>query len=337
MEGGGNSALLFINNKMNFEIKEITSLSNYQIIVDLWNKEYEFVYPLTTGLVNKNLSNMNSNASFIAVVDNEVVGFIIGKTSNSYINSYIANYADNAWISLIYVCPKYRKNGIGSALIEAVTKIFKKLNCKIIYVGRDLYNFFPGIPEDLKQFQKFFIDHGFTIGGLTHDLISRTYTKLDITNNQYTFRTGTLEDKENILKFLYETFPGRWYFEGVEYFKEGGSGKEYMLCLNENNEVIAFAKIGLFDSSEVHSSYSMNFKARFNKLGGIGPLGVAHAYRGKGLGKDIVVAAKNMLIDYSSSDFIIDWTGLLEFYRKMGFEVWKVYSYTYKELGKENI
>jgi hypothetical protein len=50
------------------------------------------------------------------------------------------------------------------------------------------------------------------------------------------------------------------------------------------------------------------------------------------LGYDIVAASVNALVEAGVSDIIIDWTGLLDFYRKLGFEVWKSYSYLYKKV-----
>ena len=81
------------------------------------------------------------------------------------------------------------------------------------------------------------------------------------------------------------------------------------------------------------TSYSLTWRKRFVALGGIGPLGVDASYRNKHIGYDIVAYAHNVLIDNNVSDIIIDWTGLLDFYRQFGFEVFKSYFY----MAKHNI
>ena len=79
-------------------------------------------------------------------------------------------------------------------------------------------------------------------------------------------------------------------------------------------------------------SFSLTWRARFSNLGGIGPLGIDPNYRKKHLGYDIVSSAVNHLIDEGAEQIIVDWTGLLEFYRHMGFEVWKSYFYSSKKI-----
>ena len=96
--------------------------------------------------------------------------------------------------------------------------------------------------------------------------------------------------------------------------------------------ICAFAKIGLPTTDILLTSYSLTWRKRFVALGGIGPLGVDASYRNKHIGYDIVAYAHNVLIDNNVSDIIIDWTGLLDFYRQFGFEVFKSYFYMAKTI-----
>ena len=80
-------------------------------------------------------------------------------------------------------------------------------------------------------------------------------------------------------------------------------------------------------------SYSLTWRNRFSALGGIGPLGVDISYRKRNLGYDIVAFANNILIDNNVSEIIIDWAGLLDFSRRMNFEVFKSYFYMSKHLN----
>ena len=75
-------------------------------------------------------------------VDNgKVVGFIISKIYDN--NPIMSKYIDKGWISLLYVSRNYRKQGIGSKLLELAEEEFKKRSIKGILFGADYNNFFP--------------------------------------------------------------------------------------------------------------------------------------------------------------------------------------------------
>ncbi len=314
---------------------EIVSIKNYNFLdklYELWNNEYKEIFPISKELFERNLSNLYIDASFIALENNNPVGFVISKIWNDEYK--IKGYEDCGWINLIYVSPQFRKKGIGSALLKNAESEFDKKNKSVIYIGRDYLNYFPGLPCDLKNSLEWFKNRGYSNPYDTYDLISSKNKDLKpLRNNTFEFRPANINDKVELINFMNRNWPGRWTKEVVDYFNNGGTGREYLLCL-DNNEICAFAKVGYPNTDEILISYSLTWRERFKKLGGIGPLGVDKEYRGRHLGSDIVIYAKNVLIENKVSDIIIDWTGLLDFYRPLGFEVWKSYYYLTK-LKKE--
>lgn len=301
-------------------------------IYQIWNDEYGNIYPISAELFNRNIENLYPKASYVAIKDEQIIGFVIGKVwHDSYV---IKNYNGIGWISLIYVTPKYRKQGIGSALLDKATEALKEYGVHTINLGKDYNNFFPGLPIDLTKYRTWFEKRGFEFTYQTHDLITRNNkNKFKIVNNNYKFTSALCFDKNLVIKFIETYWPGRWTKEAVDYYNNGGNGNEYLLCLNDKNEICGFAKVCFPNTLEKHMSYSLTWRTRFEALGGIGPLGIAPDLRGQHLGYDIVAASVNTLIEYGVSEIIIDWTGLLEFYRKLGFEVWKAYSYLYKTIN----
>lgn len=313
---------------------EIINLNKYEKLNDLyriWNAEYGNIYPITAELFNRNIENVYMKASYVAVDNGKLIGFVIGKIWH---DSYeIKGYDDIGWISLIYVLPKYRKLGIGSNLLDLCIKAFQEYGVHIINLGKDYCNFFPGLPIDLVKYQGWFQKRGFEFTYQTHDLITRiSNNKLRIVNENYRFTSAYGFNKDLVINFIKEYWPGRWTKEAIDYYDNGGNGNEYLICLNDKNEICAFAKVCYPTTSVKHMSNSHTWRARFDALGGIGPLGVAPSYRGQHLGCDIVAASVNCLVDARASEIIIDWTGLLDFYRKLGFEVWKSYSYLFKKI-----
>ena len=306
-------------------------------IYNLWNNSYQSIYPIDEALFNRNVSNIYEHSSFYVLNDNDqLVGFVLAKIWNDEFK--INGYDDSAWISLIYVDPQYRNQGIGTKLLDLVEKEMRQLGKKVLYLGKDYLNYFPGLPIDLKNNKSWFEKKGFKYTYDTCDLIKnvreKEESKLQLRNNNYIFRTACLKDKEELINFIHQNWPGRWEKEAIDYFQNGGEGEEYCIAL-DNNKICAFAKIGYPKTKIMEISYSLTWRNRFKSLGGIGPLGVDSQYRKRNLGYDIVAFANNVLIEKNVQEIIIDWTGLLDFYRKLGFEVFKSYAYMTKELNKE--
>lgn len=319
------------------KIIDLTKYEKLEDIYILWNKIYGNIYPITNELFERNLSNASLENSYVAIDENEnLIAFIICKFWNDEFE--ISTYNDSCWISLFCVDTKYRNQGIGSKLLELVENKAIDLNKKKIYLGKDYNNYFPGLPVDLKSSTNWFCKRGFTKTYDTYDLIKvincHSLDKISMKNVEFLFRTATIDDKDELVDFVHRNWPGRWEKEIRDYFKMGGNGEEYAIAV-DNGIICAFAKMGLPTTKTSLISYSLTWRKRFNKLGGIGPLGVDISYRKKYLGYDIVAYANNVLIDKGVTDIIIDWTGLLDFYRRMGFEVFKSYSYMIKELKKD--
>jgi len=56
------------------------------------------------------------------------------------------------------------------------------------------------------------------------------------------------------------------------------------------------------------------------ELGGVGPLGVNESERGKGYGPAIGSGSCQVI-----NNIVIDWTNLVSFYKKLGFDIFKSY------------
>ena len=316
------------------EYIKLSQFKNKIDIINLWNKEYYKIYPISEELFMRNSSNLADELSYVAIDERgNLVGFILSKIWEDKFK--ITSYDDTCWINLIYVVPKSRRLGIGSKLLELVEKEAEKIGKKNLYLGRDYCNYFPGLPVDLKNSCPWFEKKGFVRPYDTFDLIKNidnpSLDKLKLRNDSYIFRISTLSDKDDLIAFMKKNWPGRWLKELIDYYENGGDGKEYVIAL-DNNNICAFAKIGYPNTDISLISYNMTWRNRFKALGGIGPLGVDTSYRKRNLGYDIVAFANNVLIDNKVSNIIIDWTGLVDFYRLMGFEVFKSYYYMNKTL-----
>lgn len=303
----------------------------------LWNDELGFIFPISEELMQRNTYDTQGfleEYSYVAVINEEPVGFVINKIwSHEY---QLEAYLNTGWISLIYVKKEFRNQGIGSELLNKSLSAFKSFNCNKVFLGRDYQNFFPGLPVDLKAHVKWFAKRGFSGLYDTNDLVNnkldskyelRTY----LDNLNYTIRLGNKNDLPKIDAFFKKNFPSRWHVEYLDYVSNGGNGFEYLICLDPEENVCGFCKIQTFDTPINLIGYSLTWRNRFDRIGGVGPLGVDKDYRHKNIAYNLLVSAINELIDRNCQKAIIDWTNLMELYRKFGFEIWK--SYTYLQLN----
>ncbi|HHU81180.1 MAG TPA: GNAT family N-acetyltransferase [Acholeplasmataceae bacterium] len=320
------------------KIKKLLETSDYKPLIDLWNHEFGFIYPISEELFYRNVvksDDVLDEGSYTVVDDNDqVIGFIVTKVWNRPFP--IPAYEDRAWISLIYVIPKERKKGIGTLLLNKAESEIKRLGKRTIQIGRDCENFFPGVPFDMKGSYKWFINRGYDAIGETNDLIrsvTNNLTLIPTKDIDYEVRFATRSDRDKIIKFMEKNFPGRWQYEVTDYFDAGGTGREYLIAI-DNDNVIGFTRVNDQSTLDELINYNLTWRNRFSALGGIGPLGVDADYRKQNLGFHMVATAVNSLIERKVSDIIIDWTSLVDFYRKFGFEVWKSYKYFEKKEEK---
>lgn len=313
--------------------------------LNIWNEDIGFIYPISHDMFKEKSIDcryFSKEASFVIKEEEKVIGFIISKVFKD--NQNIPKYQNIGWISLIFVKREYRKRGYGNILLTRAEEEMKKLGVLTIMVGSDIHNFFPGIPNDFDNTTDvFFKNRGYDMGYYTHDLIKKLshddlikYSSYN--NNEYyegstlkkvELRYGTIDDKDDLLEFLHRVFFGRWYDEGVEYFDNGEIEKEYLIA-KVDNKVVGFLRVNNCLIKE--TSYNINWKGRFDKLVGFGPLGVDPEYRHHGIAKMLLYYAISDSYKNGYTDAMIDWTGLVTYYQKLGFETWKCYQYAKKKL-----
>ena len=207
-------------------------------------------------------------------------------------------------------------------------------NGRKLVIGKDIGNFFPGVPTDFDNLTDTWLEkRGFIGKRYTHDLICYEPQVYPLINKGIHYTYCNDERKEQLINFLQKNNWKRWAYEADDYFKNKTKCDEesYIIGL-ENDIIVSFVKINTFKMNM--TPYNVLFQERFNNLGGIGPLGVDNQLRKKGLGADMMSVAISKLKEKGIEDIMIDWTGLMEIYYKYGFEVWK--SYKYMETLKKN-
>ncbi|HLQ71199.1 MAG TPA: GNAT family N-acetyltransferase [Bacillota bacterium] len=308
-------------------------------LVALWNRELEKDFPMRPALFEQNSfddDNICIESSLIAVNErDEVVGFVVAKRWQELLG--VEMNREMGWIQVLLVDDNYRNRGIGSHLLSHAENTLKSKGIKKVSLGRDPKHYFPGIPSDYENVAQWFIKKGYQKQGhgTDYDLICK-YDQDDKKSAKIPSIEGVQfsimekNDKADLLAFLHRSFPGRWEYESTYYFTHEVDGREFVV-LKKNNKIIGFCRIN--DAQSPIIAQNVYWAPLFDdELGGIGPLGIDANERKQGYGLAIVEAGIAFLRKRGIKRIVIDWTGLVDFYSKLGYEIWKSYDNYGKKL-----
>ncbi|TFB24415.1 GNAT family N-acetyltransferase [Filobacillus milosensis] len=314
--------------------KNLTRKDSKQI-VECWNRNIGNLFPMTEKLFIQNSLNdynLDPDASIVIKDGELIVGFIIAKHYQESIDFGIPSHIAN--IQVLLVDKEYRQQGIGKNLLNKCLDTLSKKGKKEVRLGRDTWHYFPGVPVEYEDTRSWFEKQGFSRGRYIDTDMSRSFSKDEpfeqLQNPDADFSILKPEDQDELCEFMKANFPGRWDYEVNKYFELGGTGRDFVV-LRIDGAIQGFCRMN--DEVTPFIGCNVNWAGVFDgKVGGIGPLGVNKDVRGNGLGLDVVKAGMNTLRERGIDHIIIDWTGLVDFYKKVGFDVFKQYGTYYKKL-----
>ncbi len=302
-------------------------------LVALWNKELAVDFPMREELFKQNSFddvNICYDSSYMAVDDQDrVIGFVVAKRWQEEID--VNMDLKKGWIQVLLVDSAHRGKGIGTALLERVEADLKSNGIAEIQLGGDPFHYFSGIPDHYQAAQKWAEKQGFNKRIDTYDLINHLDKKYDLPGDDtITFSILKKEEEADLISFLERCFPGRWVYETMKYFEMNGDGREFVVT-KKKGQIIGFCRIN--DSQSPFIAQNVYWSPLFNQeVGGIGPLGIDANEQKQGYGLAIVQAAMAYLQQRNIETIIIDWTILVDFYKKLDFDPWKIYGVYLKDI-----
>lgn len=304
-------------------------------MVALWNETLGEDFPMRKELFKQNTikdKNVCCVSSRMVLDDSgKVIAYLIAKRWQEEIDVAVDPDRMSGWIQIVLVAKEYHNQGIGTKLLEHAEMELRHQGVQKIYLGSDLRHYFPGIPRAYKATQTWFERRGYDRQGEEVDLIQH-YGPDQVVKfperNDVEFSLLQPEEATAFITFLHRSFPGRWEYEAINYFKNGGTGREFAVLKKANN-IVGFCRIN--DAKSPHIGPNVYWAPLIDcELGGVGPLGIDEAERGHGYGLSIVEAGIAFLRARGIQDIVIDWTDLITFYEKLGYDVWKRYR-TYRK------
>lgn len=312
---------------------QYVTIRNYKhsnSLYKLWNSEFKKIFPIDKALYKKKILdnvNLNKDASFVALYDNEPVGFIFIKTWLK--ESGFFDDSKTAHISLIFVKKEVRHMGIGSDMLNlAITEIKKHHTIEKIEIGNEISGVFPGIPSEINNAPLFFLNKGFVLTDTVVDMIRVLRTGFD---SQYDKKDldiaiATEEEKDYILKLCVDNKLGSEAYIINQYFDNGGTGRRIVVG-TKNGKMVAFVR---FDEKNT-LPFKINSFLKDKKLGSIVAVVVDENYKEEAYEEVMVQATRRYLVQRGCKKVIVLATSDVKFYKQLGFSVLRYYQkYQYK-------
>lgn len=299
--------------------------ANFEAIAGLWRRFFPAPYHLPAATLRRHTVQhplFDWGGSCLDVSsDGEIRGALAIKKSATPA-LYEGQDPDAAHITaLVFSDPVVAVDLLGYA-----KRVLYQRGVQRLVFGQDGDHLFPGCPEDVPALKSVLVVEGFDEGPPVYDMeveVSRVSPPAAVPGDAE-MRPATPEDVHLIHEFLAREFPGRWRYDVIRKCIDDGEAGG-IFCAFQGGEAAGFAMTQTAECQRPiggalwHGSLGPKWAA-------IGPVGVAKAMRGKGLGLALMQGALCHLKEQGRKRAVVDWTGITGFYERLGFEVWRTYS-----------
>lgn len=317
--------------------------------VELWNARHP-AFRIDRRLVEQNVYAPFDGLDVTAwgcYDDGDLTGFALAKTLTRPVDDYVG--PEYGWISLLAVAPDADDTrAVGRRLLDAAETGLAATGVETVRFGGDPGNFLPGLPSALDDAYAGTLasagyERGRTFFDLTRDLssfespdrVERVRTRdpdlaVERVAPDFAVERVGPDAVGDLLGFLDAQFPGRWQYEAENVVRRPGGPDDYWLLRNAGTPV-GFARTNAPSSGYRGPNANWGWRLGDDHCG-LGPLGIHEEYRGRGWGLSMLSEILDSLREEGYDHVVVDWTDLLDYYAKLGFEPWREYDVMRKEL-----
>lgn len=249
-------------------------------VVDLWNECCTFDPITIQKFRNQALfdDNFNHELCLVALIEDEVVGFILAtKRKFPFLEKGLE--AHKAWINVLFVKEKYRRQKIAQKLLDQIEEKLLALGAsEIILATYSPHYFFAGLdPEHYPEAIAFFEKNGYQSGSMHYSMgrdlhgykmSLKTLEKKKMAEEKgYAFIPFDAKYSLELLDFLKDEFGASWKYNALCAMRQNNAEERIVLALNPEGKICGCANRAIDGSQE-----------RF------GPIGIAESERNNGLG-----------------------------------------------------
>ncbi len=309
-------------------------------VLRLWETTIGARYPLRADVLELSLAADPTTTvrAAVAEVDDGVAGFAFAGACLGE-QPELESLRHGLWLQAVVVSPDRRRLGLGRALVRTVVEVGRIVAATQVQAGGGLHYLWPGVPDDLEDAGPFLTSLGFAFDPhVSYDLRGDVSdVRVDATTGRVLAAEGltvvpaTPSDRAALLAFILAEFGPDWWHDTRYFLDGGGSPSEQLLLVDARRAIRGFARIHLPASRP--PGWPMFWRGAASGAGGLGPIGVAEALRGRGLGRALLVSALDRLRTLGSTDIVIDDTTLLGYYGPHGFSPWMTYRHAVAPIG----
>jgi predicted N-acetyltransferase YhbS len=301
-------------------------------VVQLWNGAIGASFPLLEEVIHQLLERNPSyrpEDALVAWSQGEPIGFAYAGLHRSRAPE-MESYRQRAFLHAVVVGAGWRRRGIGTRLAMQALLPARERGVARIEAGGGMFYLWPGVPAELPEAMPFCIALGFEPGTESFDLHGDV-ARLDSNEARARLESDGLridaageDDRGPLLAFLLGEFGGEWWHETGWFLAQGGSPSDFLLLRGRSDAILGLARIHTPLGRPIGPPHFWSGRRPAN-AGGLGPIGVASALRGRGLGLVLLTLALDRLRTDGLADVVIDSTSLMGFYGRLGFEPWITY------------
>lgn len=295
------------------------------MLVSLWNEAFQGRYPIMPALWEANTAgdpSFRPEDLIVAVEADRPVGFAMTKRFREDVPGCEVARDEFGYLPLLAVAPDRQRQGLGSALLAEAEARLKADGAKWLTVGGSFNHFFPGVPESSPEALAFFRARdymfGQTVWDVRRDLSAGEPLKTPTISSLASFKLYGPDEREAINDYMEAEFKGRWSRDVAHYLASDKPGAVVALLMK--GEIAGFAML-----HPPGSTGALRWAGFDPHVAALGPIGISRSLRSHGFGLALLVEGLRWLERRGARNTVIDWTTILGFYAKVGFEPWLSY------------
>jgi len=237
-----------------------------------------------------------------------------------------------AGLLLIMVEPRSQRQGVGTKLLKHVEKTLTASGVQELTLGFGSAGeyFWPGAPVDHSSAWPFFRKNGWPEHERSFDLIrglehysTPLWVNERVAKADITLRLAHAKDSRALMRFEEAHFPV-WasFFQSTV---QEERHRNILLAQRHDGSIVGT----LLLQADEPVLWSRDLGVCF---GSLSVLGVAPEQQGRGAGIALASRAMEIIKERGGSGCYIQWTGLVDWYGKLGIEVWSAYRMSSKRL-----
>lgn len=322
---------------MDATIRAYDPIADEQGAYALWQAAVGRQWPLSRATFRATIMDnpvYRAGDHLVAIQQDRVVGFAATQVA------LVPGEADSRGSLLaVLVAPERRRQGLGRALHDRALAHLARRGATQVQLGGGGFSYFwQGVPANLPEGWAFFAACGWQDQETSYDLLldlhgyaTPPWVHERARQAGVEIRCAEATETEEILAFEERHFP-RWR----QFFALPVASGEVADIVVARDHAGALAGTALVSDDRSRWERPFVWSELYGaRTGGVGTLGVAEAYRERGIGLALAATATELLAQRGVARSYIGWTWLVDWYGKLGYRVCQEQRLCWRQLAAD--